>query len=112
MLEREELMKKYLHQLRHGQEMARAFAAQELGKLRDAHALEALVEAMKRDPSPLVRRYATAALGDLGDGCAVEALSQALQDPVVAWHAAQALRRIGTPAALKALEKKALREGL
>ena len=105
--DRRTLLKQYITQLQQGEEMARAAAAQELGKLRDRHATEVLVAAMEDDDeAPLVRRYATAALGDLQDVYAVGPLTSALDDPALAWHAEQALRRIGTPSALQAVSAK------
>jgi HEAT repeat protein len=54
-------------------------AAHVLGDIRDARAVEPLVEALD-DSSDEVRQAAAKALGDIGDDRAVEPLTQALDD--------------------------------
>jgi HEAT repeat protein len=80
-------------------------AAETLGKLGDARAVEPLIAALKEDSG--VGEETVEALGRLGDARAVEPLIAALGDEdwdTCAW-AAEALRRIGTPEALAAFEE-------
>jgi HEAT repeat protein len=74
-------------------------AASALGKMKDAHALDALVNALD-DPDPRVRAESCTALGELRDPAAVEPLLQATRDPehLVRARAGSALDRIGAVA--------------
>ncbi|MHC4579379.1 MAG: HEAT repeat domain-containing protein [Planctomycetota bacterium] len=86
---------------------ARKKAVRELGKLREARAVEPLVAAL-RDADRGVRRYAADALGDLKDRRAVEALVATLNDPAgrVRARAAEALGKIGDRRAVPPLIEK------
>jgi hypothetical protein len=82
---------------------ARLAAAEALLKLESAPAVVTLLGALRRDDWQ-VRRNAAAVLGQLQATWAAEPLIKALDDPnpVVRRTAAAALRRIGTPEAVKA----------
>jgi HEAT repeat protein len=62
-------------------EQVRASAAEALGRLGGARALQPLVDRALRDPTPHVRSEAAAALGRLGEVAAIDALAAALDDP-------------------------------
>jgi hypothetical protein len=74
----------------------RVEAALILGKLREQHAVPALMAAA-RDPHPAVRTSAVRALGQIGAPAAHDTLMAALHDPVpaVRHHAREALRGLG-----------------
>jgi hypothetical protein len=84
---------------------ARLAAAEALLKLESAPAVVTLLGALRRDDWQ-VRRNAAAVLGQLQATWAAEPLIKALDDPnpVVRRTAAAALRRIGTPEAVKAAQ--------
>lgn len=88
---------KALRQTRHRE--ARRFAAEALGQLGDARAVEPLSAALTADDKYLARQAAQA-LGQIGDPRAVESLIAALKDTDVSLPliAADALGRIGAPA--------------
>lgn len=102
--------------LSHKDQHTRLQAAQVFKHLRDPRAVDALVEALARDPNHEMRKAAAAALGALGDERAVGALQVALEsrDSDLRGIAAGALRGILTPEAVDALaregELKALSE--
>jgi putative membrane-bound dehydrogenase-like protein len=60
----------------------RQSAANALGEMRDAGALDALCRIVATDGQPSIRREAAAALGRIGKGAAVPALLQGLRIPV------------------------------
>ncbi len=80
-------------------------AAQELGKRRDPIAVPTLARLLTSDSSVRVRAACADALGWIGDAAAVPDLITALRDAhhSVRTAAQNALRRIGTPDALAAL---------
>jgi HEAT repeat protein len=84
--------------------LIRKSAAQALGRVGDAEAIEALVRAL-RDGHRGVRREAAAALGEIADVKAVEPLIQALndEDSFVRPMAALSLARIGEARAVQPL---------
>ncbi len=88
--------------------VARAQAADTLGKLGKSSAVEPLLEALE-DQSSAVRGSAANALGKLNDSRAVEPLIALLQDsePKVRALAARALGRLGDNRALAPLQKLA-----
>lgn len=79
-------------------------AAKALGRLRDARALEPLIEALKGEDH-ILRWHAATALGEIGDSRAVECLIHVLgdEDEDAAKRAAEALGRIGDGAAVEHL---------
>jgi hypothetical protein len=96
---------------------ARRHAAEELGNIENAAAVPGLLDALC-DEEPYVRAAAARALGQIGDVAAVPSLVERLSDteesristggPLderVCNVAAKALRRIGTPEALAAVEE-------
>lgn len=86
-------------------DMHRSDAAQALGKLGDARAVQPLITALQRDKNSVVRGFAAEALGKIGDKLAVEPLIFALRDESgsVPIFAAQALGRIGDTRAVEPL---------
>jgi HEAT repeat protein len=84
--------------------MVRRDAAESLGKLGDARAVEPLIVALE-DKDSSVRSSAANALGRLGDACAVEPLITALgdEDQQVRWTAAKALGELGDTHAMEPL---------
>ena len=77
-----------------------------LGKLMDPRAVQALIEALRRDPDPKVRAMAAWALGQIEDPAAVSALTTALReddDLGVRVQAAEALGDIEDVSAIDAL---------
>jgi|GEM_PF-1376994 len=82
----------------------REAAAVGLGETEDERAVPALIEALSDGALP-VREAAVAALGRTGRHGAVDALANALRDRLLHSSAAEALTRIGTPAAQAALEE-------
>jgi HEAT repeat protein len=82
----------------------RSSAAQALGSLGDARAVEPLLAAL-HDEDPNVRGSAAQALDTLGDARAVEPLLAALRDEtfLVSWYAAQALGTLGDARAVEPL---------
>lgn len=94
--------------LRHGQLNARVAAAQVLQQIASQAEIPALVDALSTDVSAWVRIPAALALGNFATDEVVAALSKALADPNedVANAARNALRQIGTPAALAVLSRK------
>ncbi|MBC8492916.1 MAG: HEAT repeat domain-containing protein [Chloroflexi bacterium] len=82
----------------------RWLAAEALGRLGDAMALEPLIEALKGEDH-ILRWHAATALGEIGDSRAVECLIHVLgdEDQDVAKRAAEALGRIGDGAAVEHL---------
>ncbi|MDQ1251123.1 MAG: hypothetical protein QG646_192 [Euryarchaeota archaeon] len=89
----------------------RKYAAMTLGKIGDPSAIPALTQALSDKDEDcllcLLRGYAAEALGKIGDYSVVPALIQALSDKN-GWltdHAVSALREIGTPEAIKAIEE-------
>lgn len=83
----------------------RIAAAQALGRIGDSAPIADLIDLLQGDVSAWVRMAAAAALGDIGAVSAVPALIKAMIDPdgSVRKSAKDALVRIGTPEALKAL---------
>ena len=81
----------------------RRAAADALGAIGAAQPLLAAIE----DPSPLVRAGIVAALGHIAASRPREALVRCTRDadPVVRWHAARGLARIGNAASLGALQR-------
>lgn len=82
----------------------RQAAAVGLGETEDEGALPPLIEALSDSILP-VREAAVEALGRTGRHGAVDALANALRDRLLHSSAAEALTRIGTPAARAALEE-------
>jgi HEAT repeat protein len=96
--------KAFVRALEAGLPELRMAAANALGEIGDADALEPLVERFG-DPDPRVRARAARACGAIGDPRATEPLTDLLSDPSagVRREAADALGRIGSRAALQAL---------
>jgi HEAT repeat protein len=96
--------------LQNGNTHARQQAAYVLGSVCDVHAREALTAALTEDNVPLVRLESALALGKLGALKAVPALITALDDTNVhvVRAAANALRDLGTPQALAAVQNHGL----
>jgi HEAT repeat protein len=84
----------------------RWLAAMALGWLKDARAMEPLIQALKDEDTDL-REHAAEALGEIGDTGAVEALIEALWDERerVRETAIEALKNIGDERAVLALEQ-------
>jgi len=78
-----------------------------LGYIKDAKALEALIQALKNDEIEYVRGGAASALGEIGDTIALEPLIHALKDKdeFVREQAAEALGEIGDARAVEPLIK-------
>ncbi|MBL7119836.1 MAG: HEAT repeat domain-containing protein [Dehalococcoidia bacterium] len=93
-----------LRDLTHKDNSFRRRAADTLGTIGDARAVEPLIQALK-DKGQYVRSSAARALGSIGDTKAVGSLIQALKDerPVVRGEAASALGRIGDVGAVEPL---------
>ncbi|MBN1672269.1 MAG: HEAT repeat domain-containing protein [Kiritimatiellae bacterium] len=87
------------------QKYARHDAAEKLGKLKDARAVQPLLETL-RDPDPLLRKQCAQALGTIGDRAAVGPLSKLLEDsdPRARFGAAAGLYRLGQPTAGRLIE--------
>jgi hypothetical protein len=99
-----------IRELLHVDSHVRARAAVALGKLKDVRAVEPLIEALS-DSNESVRTSVAEALGELGDERAIEPLIAAFADGIeVRFYAAEALRLIGTPEALAAVEAWEKRE--
>ncbi len=83
-----------------------------LGELRDADAVDALIEATEGDGHPLPRQAAVIALGRIGDPRATAALGRMLRDapPDVRFQAATSLVQVNPQRATGYL-RKALRDG-
>jgi len=98
----EKVAKPLAEQLQHW--VVRGSAAEALGQLVDARAVEALT-ALVQDESWYVRMSAAEALGQLGDTRAVEDVARLLQDehPSVRMRAAEALGQLGDPRTIEAL---------
>ena len=77
--------------------IVRSGAAEALGKIGDARAVEPLIQALK-DRDYDVRGKAAEALGKIGDARAVEPLIQALKDEYAQPAAIESLGKIGAPA--------------
>ena len=58
----------------------RWYAASALGEMKDAGALEPIIETLKTDDNGYVRAMAAWALGEIGDPRAVEPLIEAIED--------------------------------
>ena len=91
-------VERYIQALKDRDSDVREDAAEALGMIGDARAVEPLIQALKDDISSDVREEAAEALGMIGDARAVEPLTQALKDrdSDVREEAALALARIGT----------------
>ncbi len=94
--------------LKSNNDLARQYAAQALGQIRDGTAVPALILALQ-DSNSGVRRSAAYALGEIGDVSAVSALIHALQDSNewVRVYAAEALGKLdvsAVPALIQALQ--------
>jgi len=79
----------------------RRAAAEALGEIGDARAVEPLIAALK-DKDREMRETAAKALGEIGDARAVEPLIAALKDRelyLLGWNATEAPGKIGTPVA-------------
>jgi HEAT repeat protein len=85
--------------------MASSLAAQSLGRIGGATAVQGLLETLETERAG-VRRMAAVVLGNIGDGEAVPGLHAALgdDDEKVRELAARSLERIGTPHALAVLD--------
>jgi HEAT repeat protein len=90
-------VKQALAGLRRGTAAQRRFAAEELGKMKDVRAVEALILALQ-DPDDSVADAAAAALGRIADPRAIRPLAAALKKPATRWSAAGALVGLGAPA--------------
>jgi HEAT repeat protein len=90
-------VKQALAGLRRGAAPQRRVAAEELGKMKDARAVEPLIAALQ-DPDDSVAEAAAAALGRIADPRAIRPLAAALQRPATRWSAADALVGLGAPA--------------
>ncbi|MCZ6679389.1 MAG: HEAT repeat domain-containing protein [Candidatus Poribacteria bacterium] len=105
-IEPREAVAEWIKGLRDGNPQIRTQAAIMLGELQVKNAVPELIKVLAVDPVVDVRLNAAKALGKIGDPVGVPALTEALKDEhrdVRKW-AANGLRRIGTPEALKALE--------
>lgn len=96
--------------MRHGGKHVRWAAAEALGKVGDARAVEPLIQAMQ-DEDDWLQEKAIEALGEIGDARAVNPLIQALKDErgLIQYVAGVALGKMGEPAVeplLQALEDK------
>jgi hypothetical protein len=89
-------IERLLRDLKDKDYIVRYTAAQALGKIGDARAVEALCCALKDEEDSLVRWYEVIALGDMRDAAAVKALNRALKDEdyQVGEAAAEALKKI------------------
>lgn len=77
----------------------RSHAAWQLGRLKDARAVPALIRLLESDESEDVRLTAAWALGELGDPAAISALEAARESDAsedVRSQAQEALRRLGS----------------
>ena len=83
--------------LRRGTAAQRRSAAEELGTMRDARAVEPLIVALQ-DADDSVADAAAAALGRIADPRAIRPLAAALKRPATRWSAADALVGLGAPA--------------
>jgi HEAT repeat protein len=83
--------------LRRGTAAQRRSAAEELGTMRDARAVEPLIAALQ-DPDDSVADAAAVALGRIADPRAIRPLAAALKKPATRWSAADALVGLGAPA--------------
>ncbi len=59
---------------------ARRLAASALGKLKNAQAVQPLLDLLANETKPQVRQYAVKALGDIGDSLAIDLLTKILED--------------------------------
>lgn len=77
-----------------------------LGQIGDTAALDVLIGLLNNDEALKVRQQVVSALGKIGTPTAVDALINALRDEnqYVRLHAERALKQIGTPEAIKAVE--------
>ena len=94
-LAQENVVTKYIDQLKYKEVSARAYAAYVLGQIGDARAVDPLIPLLN-DEDKYVRIIVAEALGKIRDAKAVEALTAALQDKErsVRWSAANALKQI------------------
>ncbi len=94
-----------IHFLKDEDWYVRSNAAEALGEIGDARAVEPLIQALLGDESEGVRGEAAGALGHIGDARAVEPLIQALKDEDwwVRKEAAWALGKIGDERAIEPL---------
>ncbi len=83
--------------LRRGTAAQRRSAAEELGTMRDARAVEPLMAALQ-DADDSVSDAAAVALGRIADPRAIRPLAAALKRPATRWSAADALVGLGAPA--------------
>ncbi|TAJ44300.1 HEAT repeat domain-containing protein [Methanofollis fontis] len=74
------MLAEFLARLSHERPEYRWGAADALGRLRDARAVDPLIAAMD-DPDPRVRKKAAWALGQIGDARGQRALLAAFRDP-------------------------------
>ena len=115
-LTQEQKVEKLIKQLQDQNVDVRMNAVRALGKIGTPEAIKAaedaipfLIQQLQNDQDKWVRMLAAMALGPIGEGAvnAVPTLIQAFQDPhaTVRQGAAEALEKIGTPEALKAVEE-------
>ena len=98
------IVKRLIKELKHKEDQVRRYAAEALGKMGDARAVEPLIQALK-DETDFVANRAALALGEICDARAVEPLIESMKykDGSVRGGAAQALGEIGDKRAVEPL---------
>ena len=98
------IVKKLIKELKHKDDQVRRYAAEALGKMGDARAVEPLIQALK-DETGFVANRAALALGEIGDARAVEPLIESMKykGGYVRGGAAQALGELGDKRAVEPL---------
>jgi HEAT repeat protein len=94
-----------LELLRDSEWNVRGFAAESLGRLKDARAVDPLLLLLRQESTQSTRIKVIEALGSIGDERALEELDRLLggSDMAVACHSADAIGSIGGDAAIKSL---------
>ena len=112
-LSNQKFFDKLIDALRHPVPARAAFAAQTLGRLGDARAVEPLLETLGRTDDPEVQEAVIQSLGTLGDARAVSALAAIMEDAhrflTLRLAAAEALGNIGGEQAIAVLKRTASR---
>ena len=100
---RQALVETLVVMLRSGPAESRYYAAQALREIKDPHAGDGLIEAVRRDPDPNVRRGCLGALCEVKDPRVVDILLEALSDGELQYVAVDGLRGFPDPRAVEPL---------